>query len=254
MDEKEKILRYIQELATRIHSLRARVERLKGSTLKTVSGDPATFDDAVPYIALKQLKVNIDPVQSGSGDPSPTNVRPISGWTEVNVRVYNESEDNSYNIPLGQTVYGGVLDVVSGILRVDKAMVDLGSLAWTRNKLSDVDWYYFRCEPSGMVNTTTIGNNSAICSTYKSNGVSYVANMGDDSFTQYGITLFFRDDAYSDLATFRTSVTGQQLVYELATPITYQLTPTEVRTLLGDNNIWSDTGSVEVTYRAKYTR
>ena len=40
-------------------------------------------------------------------------------------------------------------------------------------------------------------------------------------------------------------------VCELATPITYQLTPQEVTTLLGQNNIWADAGDVEVTYYAK---
>ena len=40
------------------------------------------------------------------------------------------------------------------------------------------------------------------------------------------------------------------VVYELATPQTYQLTPTEVTTLLGDNTIWADTGDVTVTYRS----
>jgi hypothetical protein len=38
-------------------------------------------------------------------------------------------------------------------------------------------------------------------------------------------------------------------VYELATPTTFATTPTEVRTLLGTNNVWSDAGDVAVTYR-----
>lgn len=33
---------------------------------------------------LKVLEVEIDLVQAGSGDPSPDNIRPISGWTSVN--------------------------------------------------------------------------------------------------------------------------------------------------------------------------
>ena len=37
---------------------------------------------------------------------------------------------------------------------------------------------------------------------------------------------------------------------KLATPQTYQLTPVEVSTLLGTNNIYADTGDVEVQYRA----
>lgn len=36
---------------------------------------------------------------------------------------------------------------------------------------------------------------------------------------------------------------------ELATPITIDLTPTEVKTLLGENNVWADSGEVEVTYK-----
>lgn len=34
---------------------------------------------------VENLTVNFSPVQSGTGDPSPSNVRPISGWTGVNV-------------------------------------------------------------------------------------------------------------------------------------------------------------------------
>lgn len=48
-----------------------------------------------------------------------------------------------------------------------------------------------------------------------------------------------------------TPTTGAQVVYKLATPQTYQLTPTEVTTLLGQNNIWHDAnGETEVTYMA----
>ena len=53
----------------------------------------------------------------------------------------------------------------------------------------------------------------------------------------------------STLATW-LAANQPEFVYELATPVTYQLTPTQVATLLGDNNIWADTGDVSVTYRA----
>ena len=43
-----------------------------------------------------------------------------------------------------------------------------------------------------------------------------------------------------------TPTTGAQVVYELATPITYHLTPTEITALLGTNNIWADTGDSTV--------
>ena len=41
------------------------------------------------------------------------------------------------------------------------------------------------------------------------------------------------------------------VVYELATPIEYDLTPVEVTTLLGLNNVWADTGNIiELNYAA----
>ena len=56
----------------------------------TATGNPVTFltDLAKP---LRQFKVNFLPVQSGSGDPSPSNVRNISGWTGVNVEHFDEN-------------------------------------------------------------------------------------------------------------------------------------------------------------------
>ena len=41
-----------------------------------------------------------------------------------------------------------------------------------------------------------------------------------------------------------------QIVLPLATPITYTLTPQEITSLLGTNNVWADTGDSEVEYRA----
>lgn len=47
-----------------------------------------------------------------------------------------------------------------------------------------------------------------------------------------------------------TPTTGAQVVYELATPLTVQLTAEEVTTLLGQNNIFADCGDVSCEYRA----
>ena len=44
--------------------------------------------------------------------------------------------------------------------------------------------------------------------------------------------------------------TGAQVVCELATPIEITLTPTQIDTLLGTNNIWADCGPVSVDYPA----
>lgn len=53
-------------------------------SLKTATGNPITLTDAANANA-EELLMTIEPIQSGSGDPSPTNVRPISGLTEGKV-------------------------------------------------------------------------------------------------------------------------------------------------------------------------
>jgi hypothetical protein len=57
-------------------------------------------------------------------------------------------------------------------------------------------------------------------------------------------TLYFN---YTDVTTiddFKTAMQGVDFIYELATPITVQLTPTQVEQLLGANNVWADTGDI----------
>ena len=49
----------------------------------TASGDIASITDGQNVVPIKSLKVTLEPIQSGTGTPSPDNVRPISGWTDV---------------------------------------------------------------------------------------------------------------------------------------------------------------------------
>ena len=51
----------------------------------SASGSVAMFHDGAYGLPLKSCIVSVNPVQSGSGDPSPTNIRPITGWTGANV-------------------------------------------------------------------------------------------------------------------------------------------------------------------------
>lgn len=52
--------------------------------ISNASSAVASFSDGVEYDAVG-LVAEFAPVQSGSGDPSPSNVRPITGWTGLDV-------------------------------------------------------------------------------------------------------------------------------------------------------------------------
>ena len=115
--------------------------------------------------------------------------------------------------------------MTTGKLTVDMAMVDLGTLTWYTAASQRIT--RFRAPVIGI---KQIGSPNVL--QQNANDV-YIYDPQKEAFSA---------------ADFKSAMSGVQLVYELATPQTYQLTPTEVTTLLGDNTIWADTGDVSVTY------
>lgn len=51
----------------------------------TAEGSIASFSDGADDYPMKSVVAEIAPIQEGSGDPSPNNVRPIEGWDGVKV-------------------------------------------------------------------------------------------------------------------------------------------------------------------------
>lgn len=60
---------------------------------ENVPSDIVTFNDG-SALPMPSLKTTIVPIQEGSGDPSPSNVRPISGWSGANVSVCGVNQFN----------------------------------------------------------------------------------------------------------------------------------------------------------------
>jgi len=133
-------------------------------------------------------------------------------------------------------------------MTVTHAIVDMGDLSWTYNSGSGG---YFSV--TGLNPAKAYGISNLICSCYmtsQSVSVSGMENCSIKGANNNG-AVFARDSAYTDGALFTSAVTGQKIVYELATPVTVTgLTPETLSTLLGTNVIWADTGAVGVTYKA----
>lgn len=53
--------------------------------INSASGAVASFNDGADNMKIQKLVVNIEPIQAGSGDPSPDNIRPISGRTGAEI-------------------------------------------------------------------------------------------------------------------------------------------------------------------------
>ena len=224
----------------------------------TASGSIASFPDGAA-MPVRDLSVDIEPVQAGSGDPSPDNIRPISGWTECKVYVSpttDPADATVYTIDLDGTRYGGTLDVTSGKLMVDRKLVDLGALSFTLmgNTGSRQAWQG-RIEDIKTLNSANITIN-ALSSQFKPASVNETWTPGVMAFTAPNslfVAFCVNSGQYADAAAFKAAMSGVQFVYELATPIEVDLTPTEITTLLGTNNIFADCGDTTVAYYADPT-
>lgn len=214
----------------------------------TATGNPVSITDGADDIPVVDLTASIEPSQSGSGDPSPNNIRPISGWNSVNVTVTGDDDTETYTTSLGTTVYGGTLDLTTGVLTVDRAIADMGDLTWSVT--GDRMTVATRLTPTPVTKSSwDVTNPIAICSCYKYGNIGN-NNGVDKAIGFYNGYLYARDTDYSDANAFKTAVVGQTICYELATPTTVQLTAQEIKTFLGNNSISADTGDVTVTYRA----
>lgn len=70
----------------------------------------------------------------------------------------------------------------------------------------------------------------------------------DNSFKTFTNVITFYDSRFTDVATANTILADVEVVYPLANPITLAITSQDIPTLLGENNIFSNCGDVEVEY------
>lgn len=186
-----------------------------------------------------------------------------SGVSSVNLQLEIGSTATDYEPYSGQTiqvefpseagtVYGGKLTVNedgTGQLVVDRASATITSVTSVAEASTGIKYGSTGNYLSPLAKSEASSNRN-VSSMYK-----YRINAPSESGwfrIVSGVYIFIFDNRFTDLQTANAILASEkpQFVYELATPITYDLTAAQVRTLLGQNNIWADTGDVEVTYRA----
>lgn len=133
------------------------------------------------------------------------------------------------------TVYGGTLDVVRGKLRVTHTSVRLGDTPQSRWAMTSASrrFYCSYDKPLGGV---------CICDRYP-----YDAGGADKTIRCLATNraIYITNSDYATVEEFYAAEQDTQIVYELATPIEYDLDPVTINTLLGQNNVWADCGEVE---------
>ena len=166
---------------------------------------------------------------------------------------YEPYQGTVYPISLPQTVYGGVLDVKNGTLTVTKKMMTFnGSETWMLSgknayvTVNDMEKIFDYTNAISCDKLKTSSENSSSMPNYSISG--YRDSTGGYP-NQNWIYIRLASDAETvDAIKAWLAENPITVVYPLATPLTLSLTPTEVRTILGYNNIYADSGNVDVVY------
>ncbi len=154
------------------------------------------------------------------------------------------------------TVYGGALDVTTGVLTVTTKHIAL--------QASDISSYNTTYVATNIISgiavpASTSTATTGICSHYVATNQNRIGVDNNSFVVAQSRQILITDTAnVTSLDDYKAYVTAQaaagtpiQFVLPLETPLTYQLTAQQVNTLLGDNSIFSDTnGNVTVNYRA----
>lgn len=209
--------------------------------------------------------VDIAPTQSGSGDPSPDNIRDIASYSSVSVTVSptdDPADGEAYTAVIPDppgTVCSGTLDLVSGA-----GVADMKLAQMTYSFLSGLQSGYIGYNET----VTALGGKSAVwvrnwnyseMPAIKTGGIKAVCNAFSVHVNDYNINrsqyrIYFEvdssitstDDFLEAVRAMENNGGGLYIAYELATPITFQCVPQAVLSLEGANVITSNAGNVSV--------
>lgn len=120
----------------------------------TETGDIVEIDNSTGVISVKDDTIAIEAVQSGSGDPSPDNVRPITGWSNANVYRTGKNLIDVSDTEIG-TAWNGISNSARARLVVE---LKAGTYTLSMNGTNGLDGGYYAVSstvpPSGVYTLT----------------------------------------------------------------------------------------------------
>lgn len=188
----------------------------------SVSGDIVSFPDGADNIPVKSFVGSIIPAQSGSGDPAPDNIRPISGWTGANIyrmginlfdtanatyvdgKILNDSGSEVANVGWGYVgaeipVIGGATYTISGTLVNSTYGGRIYQYDANKNFLSRVDGFTStpktftvlpNCAYIGFQYGTNIIVKGSVQVQIGSTATAYEAYQGETILLSFGQTVY----------------------------------------------------------------
>lgn len=293
--------------------------------IKQASGSFVEVADCA-RLPVQSLIANITATQSGSGTPSASNIRAISGWDSVNVTragknlldytgfvggvITNTGTLSTANVPSvvindGSVTFtttqtwrgissdyicvsdskqyvfsfeGNITGVMWSWYRVDKTFISqqYQAISSLSEKTPPSGARYLRITPEvSAQGTYTISNiqleTGTSATAYEAfNGTTHTTSLPSTVYGgTYDVTNGMLTVTHGYIASYAGETlpstwisdrnvyasgtspsTGAQVVYELAAVQRHSLTAEDINMLLGTNNVWADSGDIELSYIA----
>ena len=160
--------------------------------------------------------------------------------------------------PYTNTVYGGNVNMTTGKITVNRAMLTfdgtenwlMGAVSYIKSDSTDIYLVQNNMQRMQFNETPTKGKcNQLAASTTTIWAVTGHANQFVFNATQSEETMFTaRDKVKAWLAAQYANGTPVTITYPLATPLTIQLSSQQLTTLKGTNNVWSNGDNINATY------
>lgn len=219
----------------------------------SVSGNPVTCNpvEGYPLSAVVTLK----PKQAGSGDPSPDNVRPISGYDSVTVtQSKDEAQVKQITLNLPETIYGGTVDAVTGVGSKEWRLFELNG----ETTINTVNELTNTVRISIPIITFPATDSMGYCNIFPWE-FNYTLDSEHVYCNQTLCYLFITKTKLSSidvtgasayLAAQASAGTPVQVAYKLATPEPFQATGNQaLPAVAGLNTVYTDGDSLDVTGR-----
>nr|DAH84461.1 MAG TPA: hypothetical protein [Caudoviricetes sp.] len=220
------------------------------------SGSTVTISDGIDGHAL-DVTASWTPTQAGSGDPSPENIRPISGRGKITLTRTAGSDTQTATLSLPETIYGGSVDQDGNGVKEWALLTLDGTESWRIGGIASdkSDWYYQSNRITDAINAAPNKGNQ-YSSHYPFNLVANNSTMQGTALVwgtirvRWGDTIPENTDAWEAyLAAQKAAGTPVTIAYGLASPTTFTATGAKTITAKsGVNTVFSDADSVKVKY------
>lgn len=229
------------------------------------TGNPVVLPE---YKSLVKLKTTFSPKQAGTGDPSPENVRPISGYDSVTVtQSKDEAQVKQITLTLPETIYGGTVDAVTGDGSKEWEFVEFdGTETWRTwgvdNFTIGLTGFYFYMEIPAVKNSAEYLSCSHLAFNEGSFGgrvVGFQAIITGDSYWIFTVpnqiltntesSAAAVDSWKSYLAAQSAAGTPVQVAYKLATPEPFKVTKISIPSLGSENTFFTNGENLDIIYK-----